>query len=65
MLSLGIPLPATMAIVTLLSIIGSFAYSNRISDVYLMFVFGVIGFLISKIGFPVAPLILGRYCPEE
>jgi len=56
---ISIPLPATMAVVTLLCIIGSFAYANRMSDVYLMFVFGIVGYLMSKTGFPVAPLILG------
>ena len=56
---ISIPLPAIMAIVTLLCIIGSFAYANRVTDVYIMFVFGIIGFLMSKNDFPTAPLILG------
>ena len=56
---LQVPLPVTMSIVTLLCIIGSFASANRITDVYLMFIFGIIGWLMTKTGFPIAPLILG------
>jgi len=54
-----IPMPATMAIVTLLCIIGAFASNNRITDIYQMFIFGIVGWVMTKNGFPVPPLILG------
>ena len=56
---LGAPMPVIMAIVTILCIVGSYGYNNRIQDVYLMFFFGLLGYLMSKFKFPSAPLILG------
>ncbi|MCL2856429.1 MAG: tripartite tricarboxylate transporter permease [Oscillospiraceae bacterium] len=56
---LQVPLPVTLSVVTLLCIIGSFASANRITDVYLMFFFGLVGWLMTKTGFAIAPLILG------
>ena len=53
------PLPAIMATVTLLCVIGSYAISFRIEDVYLMFIFGILGMSMKKFDFPIAPLILG------
>jgi putative tricarboxylic transport membrane protein len=56
---LRIPIPAIMAGVALLCVIGSYAVSYSIYDVYLMFVFGILGVFMKKYGFPSAPLILG------
>lgn len=56
---LGAPMPVIMAIVTILCIVGSYGYNNCIQDVYLMFFFGLLGYLMSKFKFPSAPLILG------
>lgn len=54
-----IPMPAIMAGVALLCVIGSYGVSSRIQDVYLMFIFGVLGLLMKKYGFSIAPLVLG------
>ena len=56
---LTIPLPAIMAGVVVLCAIGGFSSSNRIPDVYIMFVFGIIGLLMKKTNFPIAPMLLG------
>ena len=45
-------------VVTSLCVIGSFACNNRLFDVGLMFVFGIMGFLMRRFDYPVAPLIL-------
>ncbi|MEM0990699.1 MAG: tripartite tricarboxylate transporter permease [Pseudomonadota bacterium] len=42
-----------------LSTIGVFALNNSLDDVYTLFWFGVLGFLMRRFGFPLAPMILG------
>ena len=44
--------------IVLFSIVGSYAINNNIFDVYVMFVFGVIGYLMKKHGFHPAPVVL-------
>ena len=56
---LSIPLPAIMAAVVVLCAMGGFSANNRIPDVYLMFIFGIIGMLMKKLDFPIAPMLLG------
>ena len=46
-------------VIVVLSTIGSYAINNRISDVYMMLVFGLIGYLCKKVNLPTAPIILG------
>lgn len=53
-----IPKNILLPVVTALCVIGSFACNNRLFDVALMFVFGVIGFLMRRYDYPIAPLIL-------
>lgn len=48
-----------MPVVLLLCVIGPYALSQRIFDVYVMLFFGVLGFALRKMHFPMAPLILG------
>jgi TctA family transporter len=38
--------------------IGAYAIQNAMFDMYLMLVFGVLGYVLKKIGIPVAPLTL-------
>ena len=45
-------------VVTSLCVIGSFACNNRLFDVGLMFFFGLMGFMMRRFDYPVAPLIL-------
>ncbi|MHB8770767.1 MAG: tripartite tricarboxylate transporter permease [Syntrophales bacterium] len=46
-------------IVLVLCVIGSYALNNIIENVWTFFIFGVLGYLMVKTGFPLAPLILG------
>ncbi len=48
-----------MATIFVLCVVGSFAISGRIFDVWVMIGFGLIGFMMRETGFPVAPMILG------
>lgn len=53
------PIPAIMATVTLLTVMGSYGVNFRLQDAYLMFAFGLLGLFMKGNGFPIAPLILG------
>jgi len=55
---LSIPLPAIMSVVAILCAIGGFSAYNRIQDVYVMFIFGILGMIMKKLDFPIAPLLL-------
>ena len=46
-------------IVIVLSVTGVFVSTNSLFDVYVMLGFGVMGYLMNKFGFPVAPLLIG------
>jgi putative tricarboxylic transport membrane protein len=54
-----LPYSVFSAGIMLLCIIGAFGLNNNMDDLYLMFVFGVIGYYLRKYDFPVAPAILG------
>jgi len=46
-------------VVLVLCVLGSYALNNIIENVWTFFIFGAIGYLMVKTGFPLAPLILG------
>jgi len=46
-------------LIIILSVVGSYAMRNSIFDVFLMFCFGIIGYIMEKNDFPNAPMILG------
>lgn len=50
----GILIPVILS----LSVIGSYAIRNNVFDVYVMLVFGAIGYLMKKFDFPAAPAVL-------
>jgi putative tricarboxylic transport membrane protein len=48
-----------MPIVAVLSIIGSYALNINRFDLYVMLVFGAIGYLMDRMNYPAAPVVLG------
>jgi len=54
-----VPKAALFPIVLVLCVVGAYALSNVMANVYILAVFGVLGYLLVKGGFPLAPLILG------
>ena len=54
-----IPKSVLFPIVLVLCVIGAFAIDNSMSTVYVLLVFGVVGYLMVKAGLPLAPFILG------
>ena len=47
------------AIVVLFCLVGAFADRNSLSDVWMILIFGIIGYMFEKFKFPIAPMVLG------
>jgi putative tricarboxylic transport membrane protein len=56
---LMVPRPILMPIVFILCVIGSFAISVRVFDIWVMVAFGLLGYPMRKYNYPAAPLVLG------
>ena len=56
---LRVPPTIIVPIIFVLCVVGTFALSSRLFDVWTMLLFGVFGFVLRKFHFPVAPLVLG------
>ena len=48
-----------MPIVYVLCTVGAFVISNNIFDIYLVFIFGIVGLLLREMSYPAAPFLLG------
>lgn len=55
----SVPRAPLFAIITLMCVLGCYASRNAMFDVYCGLLFGVVGWLMKRYGFPVAPVILG------
>lgn len=58
-LVLRIPREYLMPVVFTLCVIGPFALTQRIFDIWVMVGFGLVGFVLRKMNYPMAPLVLG------
>lgn len=56
---LKVPKNYLLPMIIILCVIGAFGLNNRIFDIGTILFFGVIGMTLSKLGFPLPPLILG------
>jgi len=56
---LSIPRERLMPAVFVLCVIGAYAIQQRMFDVWVMVVFGIIGFVLREMKYPMAPLVLG------
>lgn len=56
---LRVPREIIMPIVFVLCVLGSYATSQRLFDVYVMLAVGVVCFVLRRHGYPVAPFVLG------
>ncbi|MGE0564967.1 MAG: tripartite tricarboxylate transporter permease [Pseudolabrys sp.] len=56
---LAIPRERLMPVVFVLCVIGSYAIQQRMFDVWVMVVFGIVGFILREMKYPMAPLVLG------
>jgi putative tricarboxylic transport membrane protein len=55
---LRIPSNLLMPIILLFCIVGVFAINNTVADIWIMLIFGVVGFVLHRWGFSTAPLVL-------
>ncbi|GGH59214.1 C4-dicarboxylate ABC transporter permease [Frigidibacter albus] len=53
------PRAMLLPVILLLSIVGAYAVSNSLADVYWMLGFGVFGYFLKLYGYPLGPVILG------
>jgi len=56
---LRVPYAYLMPVVFVLCVIGTYALSQRIFDIYIMVFFGLVGFVLRQMKYPMAPLVLG------
>jgi len=56
---LNVPRHILMPIIIVLCVVGAFAENNRIFDMGALLFFGIIGYLLIKLKFPITPIILG------
>ena len=52
------PKPLLLSVIAAISVVGSYGYNNSIVDVWVMFGFGLLGYILKKLDFPVTPIIL-------
>ncbi|MEM1343760.1 MAG: tripartite tricarboxylate transporter permease, partial [Pseudomonadota bacterium] len=55
---LAMPFTMLAPIIFVLCVVGVFATTDRMFDVWLMLLFGVVGYLMRKLNYPVAPAVL-------
>lgn len=56
---LDLPEVIVSAYVVMCCLLGAFAARNNLTDVWLMVIFGIIGYLFERFRFPITPLVLG------
>jgi len=67
-LMLRTPYAILAPIIVVLSLVGAYAIQNAIMDVWLALIFGVIGFILRRLDYPLAPLVVALvlgYATEE
>jgi putative tricarboxylic transport membrane protein len=55
---LRVPFSVIAPIIMVICAIGSYTVKNAIFDVWMMVVFGILGYLFKKLQYPLAPLVL-------
>jgi putative tricarboxylic transport membrane protein len=54
-----VPVPVLIVLIVALSVIGAYALQNSLFDVWMLLLFGVIGYLMRRLGFMPAAMVLG------
>src|SRR5690606_39360307 len=55
---LRIPFSIIAPVIMVICAIGAFTVANSIFDIYMMIAFGFLGYLLRKLSYPLAPLVL-------
>lgn len=56
---LQLPEAVTSAFVALFCFVGAYSARNSLTDLWMIVIFGVVGFLFERLRFPIAPMVLG------
>jgi putative tricarboxylic transport membrane protein len=56
---LRVPTTIIVPIILVLCTVGTFALASRLFDIWVMVFFGVLGYVLRRWGYPMAPLVLG------
>jgi putative tricarboxylic transport membrane protein len=56
---LRVPTTIIVPMLLVLCTVGSFALASRLFDIWVMVAFGLLGFVLRRFGYPMAPLVLG------
>jgi putative tricarboxylic transport membrane protein len=56
---LRVPTTVIVPMILVLCTIGTYALASRLFDIWVMLAFGLIGFVLRRFGYPMAPLVLG------
>ncbi|MDB3936102.1 tripartite tricarboxylate transporter permease [Granulosicoccus sp.] len=56
---LKLPTWSIMSSVLMISIIGTYAVSRQITDIWMLLCFGIVGYLLRKGDYPLAPIVIG------
>ncbi|MEC4766753.1 tripartite tricarboxylate transporter permease [Halomonas sp. CUBES01] len=55
----SIPKSIIVPVVLTCCLVGAFTLNNRVTDIYLLLGIGVVGYIMTKLDYPLAPLVLG------
>ena len=55
---LSLPFTILAPVIYILCVVGGYAPTQTMHDVWLMFAFGIVGYLLRKLNYPVAPVVL-------
>jgi putative tricarboxylic transport membrane protein len=53
-----IPFPVLGPLIVMCTVVGTYSIRFLIFDVWVMFIFGILGYFMQKLGYPIAPMVL-------
>lgn len=62
---LRVPFSIIAPVIIVICAIGAFTVNNAMFDVWMMLVFGVVGYLFTKLGYPLPPLVLALVLGDQ
>ena len=54
-----LPMGVLGTIILMLCVVGAFAIRNNMADVWMVFIFGILGYVLEKHKYPIAPIVIG------
>jgi len=63
--AVSVPLYFLVPVILVLGGVGAYAINNLVANVWTFFLFGILGYLMVKLEFPLAPLILGLILGDQ